>query len=66
MYVAEIWRYPVKSMAGEQLESAHLTPSGIDGDRVVQVRTARGARSRRGPTRAFSRTGPRWMNMESR
>jgi len=37
MYVKEIWRYPVKSMAGERLEVAHLTKSGIDGDRVVQV-----------------------------
>ncbi len=42
MYVAEIWRYPVKSMAGEQLQSAHLTPSGIDGDRVIQVRNVLG------------------------
>lgn len=42
MYVAEIWRYPVKSMAGEQLQSARLTASGIDGDRIIQVRNARG------------------------
>ena len=42
MYVAEIWRYPVKSMAGEQLQTAQLTPSGIDGDRVIQVRNSRG------------------------
>ncbi len=38
MYVKEIWRYPVKSMAGEQLQSAHLTENGIDGDRIIQVR----------------------------
>lgn len=37
MYVKEIWRYPVKSMAGEQLEQAILTPLGIEGDRVVLV-----------------------------
>lgn len=42
MYVAEIWRYPVKSMAGEQLQSARLTPSGIEGDRIIQVQNARG------------------------
>lgn len=41
MYIAEIWRYPVKSMAGEQLQSARLTDLGIDGDRVVQVQDAR-------------------------
>ncbi|MBY0506818.1 MAG: MOSC N-terminal beta barrel domain-containing protein [Bryobacteraceae bacterium] len=33
----EIWRYPVKSMAGERLERATLTPLGIAGDRVVRV-----------------------------
>jgi uncharacterized protein YcbX len=40
MYVAEIWRYPVKSMAGEPLPAALLTPAGIEGDRVIQVRNA--------------------------
>jgi uncharacterized protein YcbX len=29
-------------MAGEQLQSAQLSPSGIDGDRVIQVRNAHG------------------------
>lgn len=42
MYVAEIWRYPVKSMAGEQMQSARLTAAGIEGDRTVQIRNARG------------------------
>ena len=42
MYVKEIWRYPVKSMAGEQLERAHLAPLGIDGDRVILVLNAQG------------------------
>jgi len=31
--VSEIWRYPVKSMAGERLDSAALTETGIEGDR---------------------------------
>jgi uncharacterized protein YcbX len=35
MYVKEIWRYPVKSMAGEMLERATVTPLGIEGDRVI-------------------------------
>jgi uncharacterized protein YcbX len=42
MWIEELWRYPVKSMAGEQLEQARLTPSGIDGDRIVQVHSAAG------------------------
>ena len=33
MKIAEIWRYPVKSMLGEQLDQASVGPSGIQGDR---------------------------------
>lgn len=40
MRVAELWRYPVKSMAGERLDRALLTPDGIAGDRVVHVADA--------------------------
>jgi hypothetical protein len=42
MHVAELWRYPVKSMAGERVREARLTPLGLDGDRVVHVENARG------------------------
>src|SRR3954468_18266519 len=42
MHVAEIWRYPVKSMGGERLTQARIGRIGIDGDRVVQVRNGRG------------------------
>ncbi|MBE7529915.1 MAG: MOSC domain-containing protein [Chloroflexi bacterium] len=31
--VREIWRYPVKSMAGESLEEARVSWHGLDGDR---------------------------------
>ncbi|MBK8003111.1 MAG: MOSC N-terminal beta barrel domain-containing protein [Gemmatimonadetes bacterium] len=37
MHVAQLWRYPVKSMAGEQLQEATLTPLGIAGDRILHV-----------------------------
>ena len=40
--VAEVWRYPVKSMAGERLEAVWVTPEGIAGDRIVHVADARG------------------------
>lgn len=33
MQIAEIWRYPVKSMLGEQLDQASVGPDGIQGDR---------------------------------
>jgi uncharacterized protein YcbX len=42
MKIAEIWRYPVKSMAGERLGSVDLTRTGLVGDRVVQVYDRRG------------------------
>ncbi len=42
MTVAEIWRYPVKSMGGEKLERASLSDLGIAGDRVVHVEDAGG------------------------
>lgn len=42
MQIAELWRYPVKSMAGEKLASARLTSGGIEGDRVIHVRNAQG------------------------
>src|SRR5215218_5850714 len=42
MYVAELWRYPVKSLAGERLDSVSLDVDGIAGDRVVHVENARG------------------------
>lgn len=51
MQVAEIWRYPVKSMSGERLQTATLGPLGVEGDRIVHVEDARGrfATSRKYP-----------------
>ena len=42
MYLGEVWRYPVKSMAGERLDRATAGPLGLHGDRVVQVYDGRG------------------------
>lgn len=36
--VTQLWRYPVKSMAGEKRQSAFLGPKGIPGDRAWVVR----------------------------
>jgi uncharacterized protein YcbX len=40
--IAEIWRYPVKTMAGEKLQRAAIGHLGVEGDRVVHVEDARG------------------------
>lgn len=36
--VSQLWRYPVKSMAGEQLDSAPIDGNGVAGDRGWAVR----------------------------
>ena len=47
LHVAGIWRYPVKSLAGEAIDRAELTMAGIPGDRIVQVRGPEGVRTSR-------------------
>lgn len=42
MFLKEIWRYPVKSMQGERLESVRAALNGLEGDRILQVRDGRG------------------------
>jgi uncharacterized protein len=42
MEVAELWRYPVKSLRGESLREANLTETGIEGDRLVHAVRANG------------------------
>ena len=42
MHVAELWRCPVKSMRGEQLQQAEVLQTGVRGDReIVVVSTSR-------------------------
>src|SRR5215510_13336058 len=47
LYVAELWRYPVKSLAGERVSTTALWPDGIPGDRMVRVRGPEGVRTSR-------------------
>ena len=42
MKFTEIWRYPVKTMAGELLQRVMVGPLGVEGDRIVHVEDARG------------------------
>ena len=42
MHVAELWRYPVKSMAGERMAETDVRIDGIPGDRALYVVDARG------------------------
>lgn len=47
LHIAGLWRYPVKSLAGEPMETAYLSPNGIPGDRIVHVRGPEGVRTSR-------------------
>lgn len=42
MTITEIWRYPVKTMAGEKLHRANLGTLGIENDRVIHVEDIHG------------------------
>jgi uncharacterized protein YcbX len=42
VFVKELWRYPVKSLAGEQTSEARIDPLGIAGDRQILVRNNHG------------------------
>ena len=47
MTVAALWRYPVKSLAGESLHDTELTALGLPGDRQVVVHGPEGIRTAR-------------------
>jgi uncharacterized protein YcbX len=47
MFLAGLWRYPVKSLAGESMGEALLRSNGVPGDRVVVVRGPEGVRTSR-------------------
>ena len=38
MHVSQLWRYPVKSMIGEQIDSIDVTGNGVAGDRIWATR----------------------------
>lgn len=56
MRVQELWRYPVKSLQGELLQSTALTPQGVEGDRryaIFDVESGFGLTGRRVPELLF-------------
>ncbi|MEO6469733.1 MAG: MOSC N-terminal beta barrel domain-containing protein [Acidimicrobiia bacterium] len=56
-HVSALWRYPVKSMQGEQLTEARIGPTGLDGDRtwaVVDTNTGLALTARRAPQLLFA------------
>lgn len=57
MRVVEVWRYPVKSLQGERVESVSVTPQGLAGDRqyaIFDATTGYGLTARRSPELLFA------------
>jgi uncharacterized protein YcbX len=53
MRIAELWRYPVKSLLGERLDSVAVTRDGFEGDRqfaIYDVETSWGSQAGAFPT----------------
>jgi uncharacterized protein len=42
MRIAELWRYPVKALRGESLQSAELDEGGMRGDRLLRIDDEKG------------------------
>lgn len=47
LHIAELWRYPVKSLAGEPISVTTVRSDGFPGDRLVRVRGPEGVRTSR-------------------
>lgn len=57
MRVAELWRYPVKSLQGERLDAVAVTADGLEGDRrfaLYDAETGFGLTARRMPELLFA------------
>ncbi len=54
-YVAELWRYPVKSMLGESVEAVEIETRGLVGDRLFALRDSAGKFGSGKTTRRFRR-----------
>jgi uncharacterized protein YcbX len=68
--VVALWRYPVKSMMGEELNASEITDRGFLGDRrfaVVDRSTGKvGGRRIRGSGATSSTSGPRTSSLRRR
>ena len=55
--IAELWRYPVKSLQGERLDAVAVTADGLDGDRqfaIYDLESGLGLTGRRVPELLFA------------
>ena len=57
MYIKELWRYPVKSLAGERVKEISVGELGLEGDRLIHVQGE-------GGRLITSRTHPRLLSLK--
>jgi hypothetical protein len=57
MYMKELWRYPVKSLAGERVKEISVGELGLEGDRLIHVQEE-------GGRLITSRTHPRLLSLK--
>jgi uncharacterized protein len=58
MYISQLWRYPVKSLAGERVSTLNLAADGVQGDRAWGIQDRADGRiltGRRAPPLLFAR-----------
>ena len=57
LHIAQLWRYPVKSLLGERLPTVRVVDDGIEGDRIWGIQDCRDGRiltARREPRLLFA------------
>jgi uncharacterized protein YcbX len=57
LFVEALWRYPIKSLAGERVPITTIGPDGIPDDRIVRVRGPEGVRTSRRYSRLLGLRG---------
>jgi len=64
--IVSLWRYPVKSMLGEELNAAEVTKRGLLGDRAYALVDSRRLRAPRalGNGLTCSTAAPRWLTFQ--
>lgn len=65
LHVAGLWRYPIKTLAGESISATAIGWHGIPGDRTVWVRGPEGVRTSRRHHRLLGLHGTRDSNGRS-
>ncbi len=62
--IVSLWRYPVKSMLGEELNAAEVTKRGLLGDRAYALVDSADGKVASGSGLTCSTAAPRWLTFQ--